>query len=149
MAVTINGTGSLTGITDATGISGAWTNYTPTVGGITAGTASPSGGYVKIGRTVAFAAEIGFTPSTTYTGSIFVSLPFTSNRQYAFQATLYDATYGFYPIWCYGSGNAAELFAMNAAGTYGALEYCNSSKPTTLSGKNGRFYISGVYEATS
>lgn len=125
----------------------AWTGYSPSTGGITAGTGLPSGAYIRIGRTVIFWAQLGVTPSTTYTGSIWIGLPFTANNQYAFQATQYNGTTGlFYPIWCYASGNAAELFAVNAASTYGSLEYANSTKPSAISGTTSRFYISGSYE---
>lgn len=125
-----------------------WISYTPNTGGVTG--ASPSGAYVKIGRTVIFWAQLGVTPSTTFTGNIWIGLPFTANSQYALQATQYNGSTGlFYPVWCYASSNAAELFAVNAAGTYGSLEYCNSTKPSTISGTTSRFYVSGSYEATS
>ena len=127
---------------------GAWTAYTPTIGGTTIGNGSASGSYVKIGRTVAFSAQFAPGSTTTFSGSIWIGLPFTANSQYAFQATLYDISSGFLPIWCYGSGNAAELFAVNTSATYGTLSYVNSTVPVTLA-TNDRFYVSGVYESTS
>lgn len=127
---------------------GSWTGYTPNYSGVLTG-ATPTGAYIKIGRTVIFWAQLGLSNTATYSGNIWIGLPFTANSQYAFQATLYNPAVGFYPIWCYGSGNAAELFAVNAASTYGTLEYATSTKPSTLTGQTCRFYVSGSYEATS
>lgn len=149
MPVGISGSGSITGVTDATGIGGAWTSYVPNMGGLTVGNGSPSGAYFKIGRQVTFWAQFGVGSTTSFSGNIWIGLPFTANGQYALQATLYHVTNGnFYPIWCYASGNAAELFAVNAASTYGVLEYATSTKPVTLA-TNSRFYVSGAYEAMS
>lgn len=53
---------------------GAWTAYTPTVTGISAGT--KNGRYIVIGKTVTVEASIGITGAAT--GVIAVSLPFTS-----------------------------------------------------------------------
>jgi hypothetical protein len=127
---------------------GPWTSYTPTIGGVTLGNGSATGGYVKIGRTVIFWAQFGVGSTTTFSGNIFIGLPFTANSQYALQATLYTVAGGFFPIWCYASNNAAELFAVNSASTYGTLEYATSTKPTSLT-TSSRFYVSGSYEATS
>jgi hypothetical protein len=135
--------------TGTTDLSAGWISYAPTAGGVSSiGNGSLTGAYMKIGRTVSFWAQLGVGSTTTFSGSIFLSLPFTANSQYALQATLYTTAYGFWPIWCYASGNAAELFAVNTAGTYGALEAANSTKPTTLA-TNSRFYVSGTYESVS
>lgn len=148
-APAVAGTSSFTFPTGTLDLSAGWTNYTPTAGGVSSlGNGSTSGAYMKVGRTVTFWAQLGVGSTTTFSGNIFLGLPFTANSQYAFQATLYTVAYGFWPIWCYGSGNAAELFAINTAGTYGALEYANSTKPTTLT-TSSRFYVSGTYDATS
>jgi len=127
----------------------AWTGYSPLTGGITAiGNGSTSGSYSKLGKTVVFQCQLGTGSTTTYNGSLIkVSLPFTAVSQYALQATFYNGI-NFYPIWCYASGDYAELYAVNAASTYGILANVTGTVPVTL-GASMRFYISGSYESTT
>jgi len=106
-----------------------------------------SGNYQKIGRTVIFQAQLGIGSTTTFSGNIWIGLPFATPGVMAFLATLYNGS-TFNPIWCYASNSAAELFAMNTASTYAVLEYASSTKPVTL-GNNMRFYVSGSYESTT
>lgn len=77
MAVAVNGTGSITGVTDATGISGAWASYTPTItaAGGTFTSVSGSGKYVQIGKTVFCSFQINITTNGTAFGAILVTTP--------------------------------------------------------------------------
>jgi hypothetical protein len=56
---------------------GAWTSYSPTVGGLTS-SYSASGAYSQIGKLVYFRASVQLTATATGSGSVTVSLPVTS-----------------------------------------------------------------------
>ena len=74
----IDGNGLITG----TGTSlGAWTAYTPTLGGTgwAIGNGTASGRYVQVGKTVVFQAQITFGSTSTFgAGQLTVSLPLTA-----------------------------------------------------------------------
>lgn len=56
---------------------GAWTSYTPTLGGLTS-SYSASGAYSQIGKLVYFRASVQLTATAAGSGSVTVSLPVTA-----------------------------------------------------------------------
>src|SRR4051812_6049751 len=86
-----------------TGIAAAWTAFTPT---LTASVTNPTGqtytdsGYIQIGKTVHFRANILINGATTGSGNYSINLPVTPKAgiHQAVQGILVDNSNGYYPV---------------------------------------------------
>lgn len=146
----INNAGLITG----TGTSlGAWTAYTPTLGGTgwALGDGTITAAYCQIGKIVHFRCEITFGSTSTYGASSTptVTLPVTASANntagHALHCILNDVSVAFY----LGAAriNTATTCALHVQGTNGLFANVTSTAPFAwASGDVVR--ISGTYEAT-
>lgn len=144
------------GLITGTGTSlGAWTAYTPTLGGTgwAIGNGSVEGHYCQIGKTVFFTASISFGSTSTFgAGQLTFTAPINhgSNQMTGRQvlAQGYDASTGkFYMLQGHGTSTAGTFGLRSiASGTAGEMGSLTSTAPITWA--NGDIIrIHGFYEA--
>ena len=140
------------GLITGTGTSlGAWTAYTPSVGGFTLGNGTVSGFYCQIGKIVFFRARFVFgSTSEAATSNITIELPFTAKTAGAntiggtFTGHLHDAS----AATPYISGaylGTATTATIRRISTDGALQTMSPTSPFTWT--NGdTASVAGAYE---
>lgn len=146
--LSINSAGLVTG----TGTSyGAWTAYTPTIGGTgwALGNGTVSGVYCKIGRTVFFKAKVTWGTTSTFGASAAL----TVSKPDAGGSTYYDQTFCYYVDFGTASYVGAALatgstVTLQVPGTNGLLANVTSSAPHTWA-TSDQVYVAGTYEASA
>lgn len=121
---------------------GAWTAYTPTLGA-TAGaltTATATGAYIQIGKTVSFRVFLTLTDKGTATGALTFTLPVAAKSGAA--------------VYAYGDENAATGYGFKAQNTGGAavlsttvMSVTKMSDNTSSLTNGWKFFLQGTYEA--
>lgn len=147
MAVTINGSGTI----DGSGGFGAWTSYTPTLGGTgwAIGNGTAVGKYVQIGKLVNFWAQITLgTTSTAGASGATVSLPVSagpSNGNGSSACQLVDSSASARYL---GSSLWASATTQNpvSIGTGGAVALITTSAPFVWA-TSDQIIMTGFYEA--
>ena len=177
MPVTINGSGPIAGITslnttvsdtelgyldgvtsaiqtqlggkaDTTG-NGAWTSYTPTLGGITLGNGSLYAAYCQIGKIVHFRIGFNAGSTTSFSGSMSLTIPVAAANQqtdtFIGSGYAYDASPG--------TGQILVVYLATTAGNitinprrYDTIVAYTSTVPWTWA-VSDQLRLSGTYEA--
>lgn len=141
------------GLITGTGTSlGAWTSYTPTLGGTGWGIGNGTlvGAYCRIGKIIIFRAEVTLgSTSTIGSGSPSLTLPVTStslsrtNLNLQFADTSLGVNYLGGPV-----GTTDTVVACRTLTTGGQIVAANATTPFTWDGATGdRIILSGTYEA--
>ncbi len=140
------------GLITGTGTSlGAWTSYTPTLGGTgwALGNGTVAGAYCQIGKILVFRANITFGSTSTYgSTALTVSLPVTAlggNGAYALDGRATDASTGnvyFMPL-SYTNTTTITVNALSSAA--GLVAAAISTVPFTWA-TSDNLKISGIYE---
>jgi len=152
LAVGTNGQVLTADSTAATGLAwaasiGTYTNYTPTISGVTQGNGTLIARYAQSGKTVV--GQVKFTLGTTssITGGIVVSLPVTVSGSVQAVGNLVDNFAAGYPLG-YETGGTSDMYlrALNASGTY--LSYTNTSATVPFTwGNTDYFEFFFIYQA--
>lgn len=126
----------------------AWIAYTPTITNLTAGSATISGAYCQIGKSVFFRVTIAFANDSSIDGALSINLPVTINSNYASispiaTAVFYDANVG----WIVGGvASNGAIKISNASSTY--LMWIATASNTPMDVVSGDYLmINGSYEA--
>ena len=155
---TLTGTETLTNKTltapAATGslasFGGAWTSYTPTLGGATQGNGTLTGGYIQIGKTVHFWARFVMGTTSTVSGpNIALGLPVNARiaqSHSGLQSFITDigvANYLGIPVL---TTTTCQTYLAGTAGTYATMGTISSTVPMTW-GTADELLVNGTYEA--
>jgi hypothetical protein len=145
-------TGDTIPATELNTLSGAWTTYTPTVGGTgwALGNGTVAGRYKKVGRVVVCRVQVTWGTTSTYgAGQLTVSTPVTpANDTPAGLAQLNDGGTD-YIGWCNATtGGVFFVYSMNTAGTYLVNSSVVSTVPFTWT-TSDYVRLSAVYESAS
>jgi hypothetical protein len=131
---------------------GAWTAYTPTLGGFTLGNGTITGFYCQIGKVVFFRARLLFGSTTTAASSnIAFSLPVeaktgtVSTLGGTFTGGVWDASAST-PYMTGAYLSATDTAVLRIIGASGALSLFTTTTPFTWTTSDAAF-ISGAYEA--
>jgi len=141
------------GLITGTGTSlGAWTAYTPTLGGTgwAIGDGTVLGAYCQIGKVVFFRASVTFGSTSTFGAAAAptVSLPVAGRTgvamNYSFSGRCIDTSLSvnYLPAVTAASTTAVQLFSL---GTSGATTAFSATSPVTWASTDV-FYVNGVYE---
>lgn len=136
------------GLLTGTGTSlGAWTAYTPTLGGFTAGNGTWAAGYAQVGKAVHFRAQFTFgSTSAAAAASPTISLPVTS-----LTAANVTSISGYFN----NAGTQYQAFArltsttvatLSIPGASGLATACSTTTPFTWT-TGSIIVVSGTYEA--
>ena len=139
---------------EATGLkyAGLWTTFTPSFSGLTLGNATTLGQYCQIADTTFFRVKVTFGSTTSFTGSVDLTLPTTPNAY---------STFDFMNVLCQYYDNSATIFSpspaniniggttlrllvMNVSATYPTATDINASIPFTWA-TNDTITIQGSY----
>lgn len=129
---------------------GAWTSYTPTLGGTgwAIGDGTISGVYCQIGKVVHFSANVTFGSTSTYgSAAATITLPITAKdtQRYAINARCGDASTGnVYQLAVYPS--STTVVVLRTIGTDGIGAQVISTAPFTWA-TTDTIRINGTYEA--
>lgn len=128
--------------------SAAWTSYTPTWTNLTVGNGTNVGAFVRVGKLVAFRAQITFGSTTSVTGGLSVSFPVTAKAANGgtFSSTFISAGNTYAPAIIYGDTGGLGLFAPSASGAYVVAVNTSSSIPFSWKSTD-IIFAGGVYEA--
>lgn len=133
-----------TAISDAWG---AWTAYTPTLGGFTAGSGARVGAYRQVGKTVAFRASFTCAwDSASASAAITLSLPVTAKNASnpgSLWGVFVDSGTAVYQAACGWSTTVAYLYILGANGLWTTP---SGTAPFTWT-TGDVVYVAGVYEA--
>lgn len=123
---------------------GAWSTYTPTLGGITLGNGTVTGRYMRVGRMVTVSIRFVKQSTTTFSGAFTVSLPVANNA----------STESAIPLKSYDSDQAKNYFgaavvaaSSSTASLYGLDPYTSTHPFTWVTPDTWHVY--GSYEAAS
>lgn len=134
---------------------GAWTAYTPTLGGTgwALGNGTVSGEYVQIGKVIHFRGAVMFGSTSTFsaTNDLTVTIPITrasKSASHCVNVRLSDASAGAEYVSTTLIGNAGTTFTVKAfvASTAGEQQPIRSTTPFTWATSDAIFF-SGTYEA--
>jgi hypothetical protein len=128
----------------------AWTSWSPSLAvGFSNGNATRTGGYLQVGKTVAFWAKIVFGSSTSKGAQMNVTIPVTASLSDSgfFIAAAQDISINTFPVMVLPqSTTQVEIVAINASSTYAAAAQINATVPFTWdTGDIVRY--GGFYEA--
>lgn len=134
-------------------LSGAWTAYTPTLGGFTLGSGTTSGYYIRVGSFVVFRANFTFgSGSAAATTSPTLTLPVTAaDSYYAGPLTgwYYDTSTSpnYWPGFAYlASATAVAIRLMPADSTNVSSGLPSTTTPFTWA-TGDRVSVAGMYQA--
>ncbi len=127
--------------------SAAWTSYTPSWSGITIGNATNTGAYLKVGKMVIFRAKITLGSTSSITGQISATFPFTAKTSNAgvFWGSFEDTGTGWYIPNIFGDTIGMSMYATIVNGTYAGAASTSSTVPFTWT-TGDVIYASGNYE---
>lgn len=142
---------ALEGVRDALGTASmsAWTAYTPTLGGFTAGSGTPTAGaYVQVGKTVHFRATWTYgSASAAAAARPTMTLPVTAaatGNSAGFNAVFFDTSAtAYYMAGAYQS--STTVVTMGVAGTNGVINVAGTASPMTWA-TGDQIILSGTYE---
>ena len=112
---------------------GAWTSFTPSWTNITEGSATNSGTYCQIGKTVHFQAGITLASDSSVDGSVSLTLPQTVSSSYSQsydiigQGLIYVS--GYYHCLIYANGGVRVI---GHSATYNTVSTVNATVPDTF-----------------
>ena len=138
------------GLITGTGTSlGAWTAYTPTLGGTSwsLGSGTATFRYVQIGKIVHVAGVLTFAADSGFgTGNLTLTLPanYASSGRFMVNAVFYDSSTGstYQGGGYFASTNQISVRPLGTAGLHGTL---NSTTPFTWA-TSDQIYVSATYE---
>lgn len=138
------------GLLSGTGTSlGAWTSYTPTLGGFAIGDGTAAGAYCKIGKTVIFRARIVMGASSTFGGIPTVTIPENAKTGFGgfnFISYFKDAsTTKLYPALADPATGLVTLYGLDSSGTYLVMNTTSSTVPFTWT-TSDEIRVFGTYE---
>jgi hypothetical protein len=126
---------------------GTYTNYTPTISGVTQGNGTLIARYAQSGKTVIGQVKFTLGSTSSITGGIVVSLPVTVSGSVQAVGNLVDNFAAGYPLG-YETGGTSDMYlrALNASGTY--LSYTNTSSTVPFTwGSTDYFEFFFIYQA--
>ncbi|CAB4142436.1 hypothetical protein UFOVP438_13 [uncultured Caudovirales phage] len=132
---------------------GAYTAWTPTLGGMTLGNGTMAGSYIQIGKFVHATLYIVFGSTTSVTGNMNFTYPTgasscaTVTNTYIGTVRMLDAGVQNYSgMVIVNNNNTFSFFAQNSAGTYTIPDIARVGVPFTWN-TNDEFQLSMTYEA--
>ena len=137
---------------EATGLkyTGAWTTFTPTwQSGFTAGNATQSAGYCKIGKIVYVKVSVTLGSTSAVTGAPTITNPIagaTFDAGYQQNALILDAGVAYYIGIIEANGSYAQMNTTFVASTTPSIQSINSTTPMVWT-TNDQFKFSYWYEA--
>lgn len=131
---------------------GAWTSYTPTLGGTgwAIGDGTITGSYTRIARTVFFQAAVTFGASSTYGAAAAptISLPVTATGSPIITCRLADATGAAYLGACPMSASTVTIQVQEVSGSYVRYNNVLDIVPFTWTTSDA-IGVSGTYQAAA
>lgn len=132
---------------------GAWTSYTPSLSGWTIGNGTIAAHYCKIGKLVEVRVIIVWGSTTSASGTLTVTLPFTAaSTSFSVGAPLGGAMFldngsaVYSGIAAYNNTTTCRFYAQLASGTYASQATVNATVPHTWADTD-RLETTFVYEA--
>lgn len=125
----------------------AWNSFTPAYANLTEGSATNTGYYCQIGKTVHFRTRLVFAADTSISGSVTLTLPVTAatygNASVIGHVLIQDTGTALYfgMIWSTGA-----IYLINANSTYIGYTALSSSVPMSWANTD-EMMITGTYEA--
>ncbi len=126
---------------------GTYTNYTPTITGVTQGNGTLIARYAQSGKTVVGQVKFTLGSTSSITGGIVVSLPVTVSGSVQATGNFVDNFAAAYPLG-YETGGGSDMYlrAINASGTYAGYTNTSSTVPFTW-GNTDYFEFFFIYQA--
>jgi len=127
---------------------GAWTTWTPTLGGITIGNGTSTGRYFQTGNTVVFSFRLVFGSTTSITGTPTMTLPNSPlTTQFFTTGEIEDSGTTRYGIMgqVVGGGSTVYLYVANTGSPYLNGTLISATVPMTWT-TNDVYTICGTYE---
>lgn len=113
-------------------LNGRWVNYSPTFTAITTGNGTTVARYSRIGNTIIGYVKFTLGSTSSVTGQIQISLPFTpSNGTVNYAVQIGDAGTAAFNAFGEMSGANFYVYAVNAASTYGSNAATSATVPMT------------------
>jgi len=139
--------GEATGIKWAVPAIGTYTNYTPTISGLTQGNGTLIARYAQSGKTVVGQVKFTLGSTSSITGGIVVSLPVTVSGAVQATGNLVDNFAAAYPLG-YETAGTSDMYlrAINTSGTYAGYTNTSSTVPFTW-GNTDYFEFFFIYQA--
>jgi len=133
--------------TQSTGIKwgGGWTNYSPSVGGITKGNGTEVARYRQIGKMVEIFYQFTLGSTSSVTGQVTVNPPINSVYTLAIACGFMSDSGTEYPSGIYMPVNVIYPKSLNTSGTYLANNQLNGTTPFTW-GSGDFFNFNFAYE---
>jgi hypothetical protein len=152
LAVGTNGQVLTADSTAATGLAwaasiGTYTDYTPTITGVTQGNGTLIARYAQSGKTVVGQVKFTLGSTSSITGGIVVSLPVTVSGSVQAVGNLVDNFAAGYPLG-YETGGTSDMYlrAINTSGTYAGYTNTSATVPFTW-GNTDYFEFFFIYQA--
>lgn len=131
--------------------SGEWTNWSPSLTNITVGSGSLVARYKQIGNTVHFIFKFTYGSGSAmgtdpkFTLPVAIHADSVSSPAYGY---ILDSGSTRYPlIVLFGAASRADMYAINAAGTYASQAAISSSVPIATWATGDIMAVAGTYEA--